>query len=122
MLYRNDRGTGWVAVPWTEGAFVDAAGTPLRHPPYEWGLAAQFCDLNGDGKPDLYVCNDFQSPDRLWFNESAGGKLRFREAAPGLLRHTSLFSMGVDFADLNQDGNTDGADLGMLLAAWGPCP
>ena len=114
VLYRNDRGTGWVAVPWTEGAFVDAAGTPLRHPPYEWGLAAQFCDLNGDGKPDLYVCNDFQSPDRLWFNESAGGKLRFREAAPGLLRHTSLFSMGVDFADLNQDGRWDFTVLDML--------
>ncbi|MFM7815606.1 MAG: FG-GAP repeat domain-containing protein, partial [Verrucomicrobiota bacterium] len=55
VLYRNERGAGWVAVPWTEGAFVDAAGNPLRHPPFEWGLAAQFCDLNGDGKPDLYV-------------------------------------------------------------------
>ena len=114
VLYRNDRGNGWVAVPWTEGAFLDAAGNRLSHPPFEWGLAAQFCDLNGDGKPDLYVCNDFQSPDRLWFNESEAGKVRFREAPPGLLRHTSLFSMGVDFADLNQDGRWDFAVLDML--------
>ena len=25
-------------------------------------------------------------------------------------------------ADLNGDGNVDGADLGLLLGAWGPCP
>ncbi len=114
VLYRNDRGNGWVSVPWTEGAFLDAAGNPLRHPPFEWGLAAQFCDLNGDGKPDLYVCNDFQSPDRLWLNEGGAGKVRFREAPPAMLRHTSLFSMGVDFADLNQDGRWDFTVLDML--------
>ena len=114
VLYRNDRGTGWVAVPWTEGAFLDASGKPFPHPPFEWGLAAQFCDLNGDGKPDLYVCNDFQSPDRLWLNESRGGAVRFRAAPPAMLRHTSLFSMGVDFADLNQDGRWDFTVLDML--------
>ncbi len=114
VLYRNDRGTGWVAVPWTEGAFLDAAGKPLPHPPFEWGLAAQFCDLNGDGKPDLYVCNDFQSPDRIWLNESRGGAVRFRAAPPAMFRHTSLFSMGVDFADLNQDGRWDFTVLDML--------
>ena len=114
VLYRNDRGTGWVAMPWTEGAFLDAAGKPLLHPPFEWGLAAQFCDLNGDGKPDLYVCNDFQSPDRIWLNEGGGGKVRFRAAPPTMVRHTSLFSMGVDFADLNQDGCWDFTVLDML--------
>ena len=114
VLYRNDRGTGWVAVPWTEGAFLDAAGKPLPHPPFEWGLAAQFCDLNGDGKPDLYVCNDFQSPDRIWLNQGGGGKVRFRAAPPAMVRHTSLFSMGVDFADLNQDGRWDFTVLDML--------
>jgi len=114
VLYRNDRGTGWVAVPWTEGAFLDAAGKPFPHPPFEWGLAAQFCDLNGDGKPDLYVCNDFQSPDRIWLNEGGGGKVRFRAAPPAMVRRTSLFSMGVDFADLNQDGRWDFTVLDML--------
>jgi len=24
--------------------------------------------------------------------------------------------------DLNADGNVGGADLGILLGAWGPCP
>ena len=48
------------------------------------GLNDEFCDLNGDGKPDLYVCNDFQSPDRIWLNEGGGGLVRFRAAPPAM--------------------------------------
>lgn len=34
-----------------------------------------------------------------------------------------LNSWGIDgAADLNDDGVIDGADLGLLLNAWGPCP
>ena len=29
---------------------------------------------------------------------------------------------GSTGADLNGDGNVSGADLGILLGAWGPCP
>jgi hypothetical protein len=25
-------------------------------------------------------------------------------------------------SDMNRDGKVDGADLGHLLASWGPCP
>src|SRR5437870_10109156 len=60
-----------------------------------------FRDLNGDGPPDLYVCNDFQSPDRIWINDGHG---RFRAIARQAIRQTSLSSMAVDFADLNRDG------------------
>jgi len=31
-----------------------------------------FRDLNGDGVPDMYVCNDFNSPDRIWINDGRG--------------------------------------------------
>ena len=52
-----------------------------------------FRDFNGDGWPDLYVCNDFQSPDRFWLNDGHG---RFQEA-PGLAqREMSFSSMGID--------------------------
>ena len=62
-LYLND-GTGrFTPVPWTEGAFLDEEGRPLEAEPLEWGLAARFQDMDGDGDPDLYVCNDFHSPD-----------------------------------------------------------
>jgi hypothetical protein len=60
-----------------------------------------FRDMDGDGSPDIYVCNDFNSPDRIWLND---GKGRFRPLPRLALRTTPLFSMGLDFADLNRDG------------------
>ena len=68
------------------------------------GLAAQFHDFNGDGFPDLYVCNDFHTPDRFWLNDGHG---HFTLAAPTVLRHTSFGSMAVDVADINLDGAMD---------------
>ncbi len=103
-LYLND-GTGrFTPVPWTEGAFLDEQGRPLEAEPLEWGLAARFQDMDGDGDPDLYVCNDFHSPDHIWINDGAG---RFRMLAPLAMRSTSFASMGVDFSDVDRDGFTD---------------
>ncbi|MSU31822.1 MAG: hypothetical protein EXS25_04000 [Pedosphaera sp.] len=114
VLYRNLGGTNFIEVPWTSGAFCAADGHPLQSPPRDWGLAAQFQDINGDERPDLYVCNDFQTPDHLWINESTLGKPRFRLIESSALRHTSQFSMGVDFADLNGDNRPDFVVLDML--------
>ena len=44
-----------------------------------------FRDMNGDGAPDLYVCNDFESPDRIWINDGHG---QFRASAQLALRST----------------------------------
>jgi hypothetical protein len=63
-----------------------------------------FRDINGDGAPDIYVCNDFKSPDRIWINDGRG---HFRAIAPLAIRQTCLSSMGVDFADINRDGYDD---------------
>ena len=102
-FYRNQGGHGFQAVSWTGGAFLDEDGKPSSIP-YDWGLSVMFRDIDGDGTPDLYVCNDFHSPDRVWLNDGRG---RFR-ALPRLgLRQTSIFSMGVDFADLDRDGRDD---------------
>ena len=103
-LYVND-GTGrFTPVPFTDGAFLDEDGEPLNEAPLEWGLAARFQDMDGDGDPDLYVCNDFHSPDHIWINDGSG---RFRMAAPLALRSTSFASMGVDFSDVDRDGRMD---------------
>ncbi len=103
FLYRNDGHGHFTAVSWTDGTFLDEDGKPIATP-YDWGLSAMFRDVNGDGAPDLYVCNDFHSPDRFWIND---GKGHFRAILRVGLRHTSLFSMGVDFADLDRDGKDD---------------
>jgi hypothetical protein len=103
-LYRNVGKGRFKQVPWTEGAFLDEDGKPLTHPPFDWGLSVMFHDLNNDGKPDLYVCNDFKTPDRIWINKGHG---RFQAIDRLAIRQVSLSSMGVDVADINGDGFDD---------------
>lgn len=97
-------------LPMNGGTFKDNHGQALKEPLYEWGLSAMFRDINDDGWPDLYVCNDFDEPDRFWTNQ----KGLFNPAHPFLLRKMSRFSMGVDFADLDRDGHTDFMVVDML--------
>lgn len=109
-LYRNDGQGNFTPIQSEPGVFLNAAGQPMKLP-REWGLAVVFRDLNGDGIPDLYVSNDYASPDRIWFNDGRG---HFREADPFLVRHTALNAMGVDVADVNRDGLDDIVVLDLL--------
>lgn len=109
VLYRNDGHGRFIPIPFPEG-FYDTEGHPAKTP-YDWGLSAAFRDLNGDGAPDLYVCNDTDSPDRIWMNDGHG---HFQAIKPAALRHTSLSSMGVDFADIDRDGRVDFFVVDML--------
>ena len=111
VLLRNDGGGNFTPVSWTGGTFLDVSGQALAAPPYDWGLSVMFRDFTGDGTPDLYVCNDFKSPDRIWVNDGRG---RFHPLPSLALRQTSLSSMGVDFADLNRDGHDDFLVVDML--------
>lgn len=104
VLYLNDGEGKFTPLSFTGGSFLDEDGAPLREPPRDWGLAVQFHDLNGDSAPDLYVCNDLHTPDRIWINDGRG---RFRAIADEAIRCTSVFSMGVDIADVNRDGHND---------------
>jgi hypothetical protein len=69
-----------------------------------WGLTARFEDINGDGLPDLYVCNDYWTPDEIWINQ---GNAVFKQINPLYLRHTSFASMAVAVGDINNDGKPD---------------
>ena len=105
VLYVNKGNGRFGPISWVGGAFVDEDGLPLAGPPRDWGLSAMFRDINGDGTPDIYVCNDFfYSPDRVWLNE--GGQ-RFRAIPRLALRKMSMSSMTVDFADIDRDGYDD---------------
>ncbi|MFZ0828241.1 MAG: VCBS repeat-containing protein [Verrucomicrobiia bacterium] len=115
QLYLNDGQGHFTPVSWTNGAFLKSDGTPLPSPPRDWSLTATFRDLNGDGAPDIYVCNDFWSPDRIWIND---GKGHFRECPDLAIRHTSGSSMGVDMADVDHDGHPDIFVLDMLSRDW----
>jgi hypothetical protein len=104
QLYLNNGQGRFTPVSWAGGRFRDEDGGPLAKPPLDWGLSAAFHDINGDGFPDLYVCNDFWTPDRVWLNDGLG---RFRAAPRLALRNMSASSMGVDFADIDRDGQVD---------------
>lgn len=83
--------------------FLGPNGNPLGMPK-DWGLTATFRDVNGDFQPDIYVTNDFWTPDRLWLNRGDG---TFRLAGPEVVNNMSFSAMGVDFADINRDGYLD---------------
>jgi hypothetical protein len=104
VFYRNQGGGKFTPTTFTDGTFLDENGQSLKAPLYDWTLSAAFRDLNGDGLPDLYVCSDLGSPDRIWINRGNG---HFQMIRPTALRKTSWFSMGVDFADLNRDGHDE---------------
>ncbi len=78
-----------------------------------YGLGVTVSDLNGDGWPDLYVANDFLSNDLVWVNNQDG---TFTDRSQEYFRHTSHNGMGVDVADLNNDGLPDVLELDMLPA------
>ena len=109
ILYLNDGRAHFSPVQW-ENAFRDEDGQPAS-PPLDLGLAVQIRDVNGDGTPDIYVCNDFQTPDRLWLNDGTG---HFKAIARPALRNMSYASMGVDFADIDRDGQLDFITVEML--------
>ena len=76
-----------------------------------WGLGVGVSDVNGDGWPDVYAANDFQSNDLLWINDGHG---HFRNRIADCIRHQSANSMGTDIADVNNDGRPDIVTLDMM--------
>lgn len=105
QLYIND-GTGRFTVSaLADTQILDEEGNPLDNQKLkDWALAVRFQDLNGDLAPDLYVCNDFESPDYIWLNDGAGG---FRATSPLSFRKTSNATMSVAISDVDRDGNVD---------------
>ncbi|MDR8393430.1 FG-GAP-like repeat-containing protein [Aliifodinibius sp. S!AR15-10] len=101
-LYLNEGGK-FEEVSDTKNVFRDENGNPYGLQP-DWGLTAKFQDLNGDGLPDLYVCNDFFTKDRVWMNQGAG---TFRSIDSLAIRNLSFACMGVDMSDINRDGRLD---------------
>jgi hypothetical protein len=93
-LYRND-GERFVDVTAEAGIYGTVEG---------YGLGVAASDLDLDGCPDLYVNNDFQENDFLYYNNCDG---TFTESIAASIGHTSLSSMGVDAADFNNDGRPD---------------
>lgn len=100
-LYRNDR-----------NHFTDVSlQAGITSNVFTFGLGLSVADLNNDGWPDIYVSNDFNEPDYLFINNRNG---TFNDQLPKSMDQVSLYSMGVDAADYNNDGLVDVVTLDML--------
>ncbi|XWW47410.1 VCBS repeat-containing protein [Fibrella sp. USSR17] len=76
-----------------------------------WGLGVVTNDINRDGYPDLYITNDFLSNDLMYINNQDG---TFTNKINLALKHQEQNGMGVDMADLNNDGLNDIVAVDML--------
>ena len=94
MLLRNDNGK-FVDVSEEAGIYGSLIG---------FGLGVMVTDINGDLYPDIYISNDFYERDYLYLNNQDG---TFKEDIKNWISHLSLSAMGVDIADINNDGNAD---------------
>lgn len=106
-LYRND---------WNEQlkhpVYTDvSAQAGITSNVYTFGLGLAISDLNNDGWPDVYISNDFNEPDYLFMNNGNG---TFSDQLKQSMDHVSLYSMGSDAADYNNDGFIDLLTLDML--------
>ena len=111
-FYLNDGKGRFVREPIAHNPrFVDQDGAQLVDEPEDFGLAARFNDVNGDGAPDLYVANDFEDPDQFWVNDGSG---HFRLIARDGIRRTANSDMAIDFADIDRDGDVDLFQVDML--------
>jgi enediyne biosynthesis protein E4 len=100
MFYKNNG----------DGTFTESTEEAgLLKPSFGLGVIAS--DFNGDGLVDLYVSNDYLVPNFLFINNGDG---TFRDQIKDRLYHCSHFSMGVDFADINNDGLMDIMEVDMM--------
>jgi enediyne biosynthesis protein E4 len=91
-----------------------------------WTLGAATADLSGNGRPDLYIANDF-GPGHLLYNQSTPGHIKFSVAIGRRDADTpksfvvgkgSFKGMGIDFGDLADNGKFD-MMVSNITTAWG---
>ncbi len=99
-LYQNNQGR-FTEVTYKTGI----QGTRLG-----FGLGLTISDVNNDGWMDFFVSNDYSDDDHLYLNQKDG---TFTEIAQTSMGHHSLFSMGADAGDINNDGKMDVMTLDM---------
>ena len=98
-LYRNDN-----------GRFTDVSKQAGITSDLTYSLSVNATDFNNDGLVDLFVSNDYEEPDYMYYNNGDG---TFKNVINENLKHISRFCMGTDTGDINNDGLMDLMTLDM---------
>ena len=91
-MYRNDGGR------FTQVTSEAGMLTP------SFGLGVTAGDIDNDGLIDVYVANDYYVPDALFVNQGNG---TFLNRIKDYTKQVTFYGMGVDVADINNDGLQD---------------
>ncbi|MFD2561255.1 VCBS repeat-containing protein [Aquimarina rubra] len=98
-LYRNDGNKKFTEVSKKAGIINS-----------DFSLSAVPKDLNNDGWVDLYISNDFSSKDHAYINQKDG---TFKDEIETIFNHIPVSAMGLDIADINNDGLEDVMNVDM---------
>lgn len=77
---------------------------------FGYGLGIVTADLNEDGWTDIYIANDFSTPDQMLINQKDG---TFRDEIKQRTGHISYYGMGCDVFDFNNDSKPDIIEVDM---------
>ncbi len=101
-IYRNDG----------NGHFTDVTKeTGINSSILGYGLGITVADIDMDGYPDIYIGNDFHENDYMYINQRNG---TFKDELNNKVMHTSRYTMGVDVADVTNDGFPEIISMDML--------
>ena len=101
-LYKNEN-----------GRYIDVSTKVGISRELAYGLSVSATDFNNDGWVDLYIANDYDAPDFMYYNNGDG---TFKNVINTKVKHISNFSMGTDTGDINNDGFLDLITLDMAAA------
>jgi len=86
-----------------DGEYIEATKeVGLLKPSFGLGLSVS--DLNDDGWLDIYIANDYYIPDAMYINQKNG---TYEDEVKDRTNQLSFYGMGVDVADVNNDGHQD---------------
>lgn len=91
VIYYEHQGNKFIAQPLT---------------PQSEALSIGLVDLNGDGRLDIWVADDFTLQDKVWLYNQNGQQVRQPQWQPAQpFVQTSHSTMSIDWGDLTNDGN-----------------
>lgn len=91
-----------------DGSWTNAAETLDPQILIKPALAVTISDLDGDGRPDIYVVNDKLMGNHLWRNEGPGcGGWCFSDISGSSGTDTQAYGMGIAVGDVDRDGLWD---------------